>query len=74
MKKNLGQKLWKEAKKIMPGGNMFLSKRPERFLPLNWPTYFIRSKGCIVTDLNHKKYFDMIMSIGTNLLGYSDLQ
>ncbi len=71
MKKNIGKLLWKNAKKIMPGGNMFLSKRPERFHPLNWPTYFSKSKGCIVTDLNNKKYYDMIMSIGTNLLGYS---
>ena len=30
-----GQKLWNEAKKIIPGGNMLLSKRPEMFLPQN---------------------------------------
>ena len=28
-----GQKLWKKAKKIIPGGNMLLSKRAEMFLP-----------------------------------------
>ena len=28
-----GQKLWKKAKKVIPGGNMLLSKRPEMFLP-----------------------------------------
>ena len=27
------QKLWKRAKKIIPGGNSLLSKRPEMFLP-----------------------------------------
>src|SRR5262245_7935272 len=27
-----GQKLWKRAKKVIPGGNMLLSKRPEMFL------------------------------------------
>jgi len=71
MKKNTGQKVWKKAKKLMPGGNMFLSKRPERFLPLKWPTYFLKSKGCTVYDLDRKKYYDMIMAIGTNILGYS---
>ena len=31
-KLNKGQKLWKKAKKIIPGGNSLLSKRPEMFL------------------------------------------
>ena len=29
-----GQKLWKRAKDIIPGGNILLSKRPEMFLPI----------------------------------------
>ena len=39
-----GQKLWKRAKKLIPGGNMLLSKRPEMFLPDFWPAYFSRKK------------------------------
>ena len=31
-----GQELYKKAKKIIPGGTMLLSKRPEMFLPDNW--------------------------------------
>ena len=31
-----GQKLWQEAKEIIPGGNMFLSKKPEMYLPNLW--------------------------------------
>jgi len=66
-----GQKLWKRAKKIIPGGNMLLSKRPEMFLPEGWPAYFSKSKGCKVWDLDSKEYIDMsIMGIGTNILGY----
>jgi glutamate-1-semialdehyde 2,1-aminomutase len=66
-----GQKLWKKAKKIIPGGNMLLSKRSEMFLPDQWPSYFSRSKGCTVWDLDEKPYIDMgIMGIGTNTLGY----
>tara|TARA_R110001592_G_scaffold5649_4_gene31085 strand:+ start:7527 stop:8828 length:1302 start_codon:yes stop_codon:yes gene_type:complete len=66
-----GQKLYKKAKKIIPGGTMLLSKRPEMFLPDNWPSYFSKSKGCYVWDLDSKKYIDMsIMGIGTNTLGY----
>ena len=68
---NKGQELWSKAKQLIPGGNMLLSKRPEMFLPDNWPSYFSRSKGCLVWDLDNNKYIDMcIMGIGTNILGY----
>ncbi len=66
-----GQKLWKRAKRVIPGGNMLLSKRSEMFLPEQWPSYFSKSKGCKVWDLDGNEYIDMsIMGIGTNILGY----
>ena len=68
---NTGQKLYKRAKRVIPGGNMLLSKRPEMFLPEKWPAYFSKSKGCKVWDLDGNEYIDMsIMGIGTNTLGY----
>jgi len=67
----VGQKLYKRAKRVIPGGNMLLSKRAEMFLPDQWPTYFSKAKGCKVWDLDGKEYIDMsIMGIGTNILGY----
>lgn len=66
-----GQKLWKRAKRVIPGGNMLLSKRAEMFLPEHWPAYFSKAKGCKVWDLDGREYIDMsIMGIGTNTLGY----
>ena len=66
-----GQKLWKRAKRIIPGGNMLLSKRPEMFLPEQWPAYFSKAKGCRIWDLDGREYVDMsIMGVGTNTLGY----
>ena len=66
-----GQKLWKRAKRAIPGGNMLLSKRPEMFLPEQWPAYFSKASGCTVWDLDGREYIDMsIMGIGTNILGY----
>jgi glutamate-1-semialdehyde 2,1-aminomutase len=66
-----GQDLYEKAKKIIPGGTMLLSKRPEMFLPDNWPSYFSKARGCEIWDLDNKKYIDMsIMGIGTNTLGY----
>jgi glutamate-1-semialdehyde 2,1-aminomutase len=50
---------------------MLLSKRPEMFLPEQWPSYFSKAKGCRVWDLDGQEYIDMsIMGIGTNTLGY----
>ena len=66
-----GQKLWKRAKRVIPGGNMLLSKRAEMFLPERWPAYFSRAKGCRVWDLDGHEYIDMsLMGIGTSTLGY----
>jgi glutamate-1-semialdehyde aminotransferase len=68
-----GQELYKKAKTLIPGGTMLLSKRPEMFLPDQWPSYFSKSKGCKVWDLDGRELLDMsIMGIGTNSLGYGN--
>ena len=70
-----GQELYKRAKKIIPGGTMLLSKRPEMFLPNGWPSYYSKTEGCYVWDLDGKKFTDVsIMGIGTNTLGYSNTE
>ena len=67
-----GQKLWKRAKKVIPGGNMLLSKRAEMHLPEQWPSYFSKTDGCYVWDLDGNKFVDTYyMGVGTNILGYS---
>jgi glutamate-1-semialdehyde 2,1-aminomutase len=67
-----GQKLWKRAKTLIPGGNMLLSKRAEMFLPEQWPAYFSRTSGCQVWDIDGNRYRDMsLMGVGSNTLGYS---
>lgn len=69
---NMGQKLWRRAKRVIPGGNMLLSKRAELFLPNKWPSYFDRTSGCRVWDLENHEYIDVsLMGVGTNILGYS---
>ena len=67
-----GQKLWKRAKNVIPGGNMLLSKRSEMHLPGQWPSYFSKTDGCCVWDLDGNKFVDTYyMGVGTNILGYS---
>ena len=68
-----GQRLFKRAKNLIPGGTMLLSKRPELYLPKKWPTYFKKAKGCTIWDLDNNKYIDIsMMGVGTNILGYSN--
>ncbi len=68
-----GQKLWEHAKKVIPGGNMLLSKRAELYLPDYWPAYFSKAQGCEVWDLDKNKYIDTsLMGVGPNILGYGD--
>ncbi len=70
---NNPKKIWKNARKIIPGGNGLLSKRPDRYSPDNWPTYYKSSNGVFVTDLKGKKYMDMAeMGMGTCVLGYAN--
>ena len=43
------------------------------YLPGKWPSYFSRSKGCKVWDLDGNEYIDTsVMSVGTNILGYAN--
>jgi len=70
---NKGQKLWIEAKKIIPGGNQLLSKRSELFLPDLWPAYYKKAKGCKVWDLDNIQYYDFAgMGVTACILGYAD--
>ena len=73
MKKNLGQKILKRAKEIIPGGNQLLSKRSEMFLPNYWPNYYKKSKGCKIWDLENKTYYDFAgMGVTACSLGYAN--
>ena len=70
---NQGQKYWREAKNIIPGGTMLFSKNPDLFLPKKWPAYYSKAKGIFVWDLEGKKYIDLAsMGVGTNILGYAN--
>lgn len=68
---NKGMEFWHRAIKSIPGGNSLLSKRPDRYLPDIWPTYFSNAKGCEIWDLDGNKFVDMAqMGIGAAMLGY----
>lgn len=70
---NKGIELWNRAVKVIPGGNGLLSKRPQRYAPDIWPTYFSKAKGIEIWDLDGRKYIDMTqMGVGAAILGYSD--
>ena len=69
-KKYLSQNLWNRATTVIPGGNGLLSKRPDRYLPKNWPTYYASCKGVEIKDLEGNKFIDMAqMAVGSAILG-----
>lgn len=73
MKNSKGVELWNKAKRIIPGGTQLLSKRAERFLPEQWPSYFQKAKGIDVWDLDNRKFKDFsLMGVGSCILGYAD--
>ena len=75
MKKSKGYKIWEKALKVIPDGNMLLSKRPDIFLPYGWPTYFNKAYGYKICDLSNQIYSDFsYMGVGTNILGYANKQ
>ncbi|MEI7902802.1 MAG: aminotransferase class III-fold pyridoxal phosphate-dependent enzyme, partial [bacterium] len=68
-----GQDLYRKAKTRIPGGTQLLSKRPEMFLPENWPAYYSRAKGSQVWDLDGNMYYDMSYNgIAACILGAAD--
>jgi glutamate-1-semialdehyde aminotransferase len=68
-----GINLYEKAKKIIPGGTQLLSKRPEIFLPDQWPAYYSHCKGVEVNDLDDNTFIDMsICGVGACILGYAD--
>lgn len=73
LRRGASQKLWDEAKKIIPGGTGLFSKRAERMLPKYWPAYFKKARGIVVTDLDGRRYKDFsLMGVGACILGYAD--
>lgn len=70
---SMSQELYKKAKDLIPGGTQLLSKRPEMYLPDQWPSYYQKAKGVDIWDMEGNKYTDMsIMGIGACILGYAD--
>jgi len=68
-----GAKLWKRAIKVIPTGNHLLSKNSEQILPDLWPSYFHKTNGCEIWDLDDNHYYDVsFMGVGTNTLGYNN--
>jgi len=70
---NKGQALYRRAKQIIPGGTQLLSKRPEMYLPDQWPSYYESCNGCQIVDIDGNTYLDFSTnSVGACTLGYRD--
>ena len=61
------KRLWQEAQTLIPGG----SQGTRTPLDSEYPTYFVRSKGCRMWDVDDNEYIDLLCSIGPITLGYA---
>ena len=69
----VGQRLYQQAKRLIPGATQLFGKRPELFAPDQWPPYYATALGCQITDLDGNTYVDMSTGgIGASVLVYSD--
>lgn len=68
-----GQKLYERARTLIPGGTQLLSKRPEMFLPAQWPAYYSRAAGAETWDLDGRRFVDTShFGVGCCVLGFAD--
>ena len=67
-----GSKLWDKAQKLIPGGNMLLTKNKNLYSPGIWPSYYSKVKGSKVWDLDGNMYTDFTTNgIGCCTLGHA---
>ncbi len=70
---NMTQELYNKARTLIVGGSQLLSKRPELFLPEQWPAYYRRAQGAEVEDLDGRRYIDVtLFGVGSCPLGFAD--
>jgi glutamate-1-semialdehyde 2,1-aminomutase len=68
-----GQALYDRARQLIPGGTQLLSKRPEMFLPGEWPAYYSKASGAETWDLDGNRYIDVShFGVGACVLGFAD--
>lgn len=64
----------RRANQSIASGALTNSKRPQSFVKGVYPTHLLRGQGCSVWDTRNNQYIDFICGLGTNLLGYSNIE
>ncbi len=65
-----GQALWGRADRVIPGGNIYMSRSARFGGEGNLPGFIERAEGCRITDVDGRTYLDFNCGNGPNLLGY----
>ena len=66
----VGEKLSRKAKDLIPAGAHTYSKGDDQF-PGNAPKIIERGEGCYLFDVDGNKFLDFGMALGTTMLGYA---
>ncbi|NMO18691.1 myxochelin B biosynthesis transaminase MxcL [Pyxidicoccus fallax] len=71
MKLENSNRLWAEAKRLVPGATQSLMKRPEMFAPGSFPVFLTKGQGALVEDADGQQFIDFISGLGANMLGHN---
>lgn len=58
------------ARRLIPGVTQTISKRPEAFVPVEFPHFIDHAQGAHVWDVDGNEYVDYVMACGPVTLGY----
>ncbi len=64
-------RVFEEAQAIFPGGVLGI-RRPYNFVPGEYPVFFDRAKGGLVTDVDGNTYIDMLCAYGPIIIGHRE--
>lgn len=61
---------WQRAQRCIAQGALTNSKNPKSHVLGVYPTHVTHGKGCVLVDVERRRYIDFICGLGANLLGY----
>ena len=64
--------VYERARRLMPGAEQLIRRRPTRAALGMSPIYAERAKGCLIWDVDGNEYIDWVSAVGPIILGYAD--
>ncbi|MEW5691870.1 MAG: aminotransferase class III-fold pyridoxal phosphate-dependent enzyme [Candidatus Hydrogenedentota bacterium] len=72
LNRRLGNRSWRKAIKLIPGGAQTFSKGPGQYVDGVAPKMLHRGIGCRVWDIDGNEFIDYVLGLGPIILGHSN--